>query len=908
MPSSLILVTIVLLVCLAGWWIIVSSKRKAAARAAAEEVKRRLREAANLFIAERLERMKAGIDRVEQLLDLNRGYFADYDLQTWHSAYDALAKELKSFKFEDGWLPEINVHLLGKFLSYVHELDKKRTSFNEAFVRKELASYQDFFSEIEGRSLDQQQRIAIVTDEDNNLIIAGAGSGKTTTIVGKVAYVMQRYGVRPEEILLISFTNKSAFTLASRIGNAVEAKTFHKFGKDIVANVQGSQPAVYESAQMKPFINKTFKALTSEAGYLSKVMEFFIEYMKEPKTPFDFEEQGEYMQFLKDENFRTYKKLPFGDAARVTYRQEIVKSVEECRIANFLLFNRVEYQYEQQYEFETATLDKSPYKPDFSLYSNGKRIYLEHFAVAKNGAVPAFFARQGLSPEQAKHIYWEKIKWARDLHQRNQTTLLETYSYELSGKQFESLLKQKLEQAGIQFHPMTDEERWNLINDAAEEEVKSIITLFLTFIILMKSNNVSIAAVRDRIARMEPGFERNRNSLFLDLTEPLFNRYQEHLKQLKELDFSDMSNMAAKMIRSGQYHQRFKYIIVDEFQDISIGRYQLLAAVKDANPGCKLFCVGDDWQSIYRFAGSDIALFREFKKYFGTTASSKIETTYRFNEPLISMSGGFVMKNPNQSPKKLVQAKDGITSFDFRYSASDSHKDGAAMCAILEELLSNGMAGKHIMVLGRYGFDINRLAGHPSLQLIVRSRESYSGTVLREYAFQPDRWSLLKDQEQIIIKYQRPSDGATIEAEFMTVHKAKGLEADAVIVINCNSGKHGFPSGMSDDRVLNLLLSEADRFVNGEERRLFYVAMTRAKERLYLLADVSYKSKFIQELETESGPEEVEKCPRCKTADIVCKKEGLASNGNKYRFYGCTNFMYGCNFSRTDFENSYTPL
>ncbi|MEB0277190.1 3'-5' exonuclease [Mucilaginibacter sp. 10B2] len=135
-----------------------------------------------------------------------------------------------------------------------------------------------------------------------------------------------------------------------------------------------------------------------------------------------------------------------------------------------------------------------------------------------------------------------------------------------------------------------------------------------------------------------------------------------------------------------------------------------------------------------------------------------------------------------------------------------------------------------------------------------------------------------------------------MKAQFLTVHKAKGLEADIVIIINCNSGKHGFPSEMSDDMVLNLLLSEADQFENGEERRLFYVAMTRAKEKVIFIADSSYKSKFIAELEAESGDSQIKKCPRCKVADLKLKS-GI-TNGKKWGFYSCTNYIYGCDYQQ----------
>jgi DNA helicase-4 len=187
---------------------------------------------------------------------------------------------------------------------------------------------------------------------------------------------------------------------------------------------------------------------------------------------------------------------------------------------------------------------------------------------------------------------------------------------------------------------------------------------------------------------------------------------------------------------------------------------------------------------------------------------------------------------------------------------------------------------KEVLLLGRYGFDLDRVRNDQNVFTIDKQRQILFYKVRLENA--------------------STSETKTITAQFMTVHKSKGLEGDIVIVLNCNSGKMGFPSEMSDDPVLNLLLSESDQYPNGEERRLFYVAMTRAKERLYFIAEASYKSKFIMEFENTTEHSNISKCPRCKTADILLMKTGIAKNGSKYKFYGCSNYQYGCNYNKTE--------
>jgi len=462
--------------------------------------------------------------------------------------------------------------------------------------------------------------------------------------------------------------------------------------------------------------------------------------------------------------------------------------------------------------------------------------------------------------------------------------LIESYSYEMSEDVLFDNLTKNLRTVGIILKPKSPEEIWKIISDAAKEEVNSFLTLLVTFITLMKSNNYSIDDVINKNEQTKEKLLKKRNTLFIKIIKPIFERYENHLSERKEIDFSDMINNATKYIESGKHKRKYSYVIIDEFQDISMGRYQLVKAIQTKNPYCKLFCVGDDWQSIYRFSGSDIALFKEFGNYFGFTVKSKMETTYRFHNPLISLSSDFIQKNQNQSKKEL-RGTSSIrrTDYEIHYSTTDNHDDTLVLKDIFNQLLTTGedVEEKEIIILGRYRIDIDRIKNENSVFRIDKENETISYSIKTE-------------------------EGETkkLKAQFITVHKAKGLEGDIVIVLNCNSGKYGFPSEMTDDQVLNLLLSEVDQFENGEERRLFYVAMTRAKEKVYFIADSYFKSKFITELEVETKQSPNKKCPTCKTADIVLRKTGKAKNGNTYRFFGCTNYLFGCGYTTTEWINN----
>ncbi|MGB4772789.1 MAG: 3'-5' exonuclease [Chitinophagaceae bacterium] len=187
---------------------------------------------------------------------------------------------------------------------------------------------------------------------------------------------------------------------------------------------------------------------------------------------------------------------------------------------------------------------------------------------------------------------------------------------------------------------------------------------------------------------------------------------------------------------------------------------------------------------------------------------------------------------------------------------------------------------KEILLLGRYGFDLDRVRNEENVYTIDRQGQHLS--------------------YKVRLENESSSEIKNLRAQFMTVHKSNWMEGDIVIVLKCNLGKMDFPAEMSDDPVLNILLSESDHYPNGEERRLFYVAMTRVRERFYLIADASYKSKFIMEFENRTANSTLSKCPKCLTADVMVMKTGIAKNGNKYKFYGCTNYQYGCHYNKIE--------
>lgn len=303
---------------------------------------------------------------------------------------------------------------------------------------------------------------------------------------------------------------------------------------------------------------------------------------------------------------------------------------------------------------------------------------------------------------------------------------------------------------------------------------------------------------------------------------PVYEEYTRELEKRKQIDFTDAILKATRLCIE-KHPVNYEYIIVDEFQDISIDRYHFLQALRESKTHAKLFCVGDDWQSIYRFSGSDMALFSKFEDYFGATDIRMIETTYRFGEPLISFSSKFIQRNDVQI-KKNIRPFNKLARTELLFQAYERSQ----YVMTLEGIIKNIPQDKSIFLLGRYSFDDYYLSiGCKS----IKERGNFYYEI----------------------------NGRKIE--FLTVHKSKGLEADYVILLQCNKGLFGFPSQINDDPALQYVLSGADQYPYGEERRLFYVAITRAKIRTFVMYDVHYPSLFVNEfLHSEStGSKQVQR-------------------------------------------------
>jgi len=493
---------------------------------------------------------------------------------------------------------------------------------------------------ISGYYLDNEQQKIVIDESKYLLVVAGAGSGKTLTILGKINYLIKYKNIKPEEILCISFTKKAADSLKEKILNEFNLRlpvyTFHKLSLEI----------------------------------------------------------------LKNENY---------DIADSNLLENII------------------------HEFFVETI------LGFNLYM---KMLLEYFKVK---------VRKNIKNRYLK-FYYKNIK-----------------------------------------------------------EMEALEKLLSTFINLLKCNDYSLKDFPVFLNHAKKTFsykKYKKEKIFLTLALNIYLIYIDYLEKNNEIDFNDMIIKATSHVKKEGITKKYKYIIIDEYQDTSFIRFKLVKELIN-NTNSNLMVVGDDFQSIYRFTGCDLSLFLNFKDYFKEAKIMKIQNTYRNSQELIKVAGDFVMKNKKQVYKNLRSNKKLNNPIQIIYY--DNIKK------IFKELITQIYINtdKPVMVLGRNNKDI--------------------------YLILDDEFKLENDN---IIYKQNPN----IKMYYLTAHKSKGLEEENVIIINLENNLLGFPNQIEDDKILRFVSKNYEKYPYSEERRLFYVALTRTKNYVYLLVPKKNQSIFVKEL------------------------------------------------------------
>lgn len=532
-------------------------------------------------------------------------------------------KDIALFSFDE------SIHKSLKFLQLVVSWSEQHlAAFQKNYIDRQKAVYLDYFQSIESNPLTDRQQTSCITDEQNNLILAGAGTGKTSTMIGRVGYLLKSVQAKESDFLLLAFGKQAADEMKVRIKeklnlSSIRVNTFHSLGLNIITSVESKSPNISELASNETnkqnWTQAQFKLLLAQSDFKLKVQSYSQAYLNSNKD--------------LDGNI-----------------EEISKNLSQLiGLYKLALFDKQQFQHR------------------------------------------------------------------------------------LSKNKDQSQIKSELE-----------------------------------------------------------------------LLSPIYQLYQKHLLDCNEIDFEDMIIKAIQYVESNRFKSNWKHILVDEFQDISEPRARLIKALKTQVSGSSLFCVGDDWQAIYRFTGADISLTTQFASYFGATQITALDKTFRFNNSISAFASKFVMQNPSQLHKEMLTHTQ-VNEPRVTLHQGDSENK---LSHVLADINDNTSSKQSVYILSRYKFNL------------------------------PNRHNL----NQLNVKFKN------LDIKTDTFHASKGKESDHVIILGLNKGKYGFPSQKPIPPLLDCLLPKAEEFQHAEERRLFYVAITRTKHAVHLLSDIKKPSQFITEL------------------------------------------------------------
>lgn len=774
--------------------------------------------------------------------------------------------------------------LAGQFdeAKYIQMVDEH----NRKFIYNKLKELEDYFDHLYDKinpsiKLDLNQKIAILTNEDYNLIIAGAGSGKTTTMIGKIKYLIDQCNVLPDEILTLSFSKKNVEELDEKLNKilnlGVNVQTFHKLGLDIIREKEQINGIIDDSVMYNIFREYFEKVLFQNKKDL-KTMTLFLNCFFNIGSEMDsFDSLQQYHEHICNElrislkgKFELYNEqvIQKRSAYRRTINSEYVRSNEELSIANFLFLNGIDYEYEKRYIHGD---NNKIYRPDFTLKQGENTIYLEHFGINENGTSSYYSVNDTIK-------YNHNINLKKQAHARYGTKLLCTFSKYNDNRPMLLHLQEELQKNGFVFKTKTPEEIFQtLTKTSSDRYFYDYYILASEFLKKFKLYNLNLIDI-DNLVKMTNS---DRTKLFLMTVKPFIAFYQKYSFEHHIIDFDDMIIKSINILNNNQYHpiKTYKYLIVDEYQDISKQRFELIKRLSEYYSSY-IVAVGDDWQSIFSFAGSDVELFTHFQESLGYAEELKIVNTYRNAQELIDIAGEFVQKDDGVIKKDLKATKH-IDKPIVVYSYDDQTDKNLNIAVIVANIIKNLYTqnpNENILLIGRYNHDINKL-------------------------FKTEIFYYYKDR---VVCKECPK----AKISFTTAHKSKGLEDDNVIIINAIDATYGFPSKVKDDPIFDVFPKKEENYAYAEERRLFYVAITRTKNKVYILVPKSKPSPFVLELVKNNHVEfkddiekeysdflDTYKCPKCGNKLIKTHIDNLNS-----LVYSCSSDSELCDFMTTSLQ------
>ena len=740
----------------------------------------------------------------------------------------------------------------------------------QAYAKKKVEFVQEWvaantFPDENGVMLrpDDEQASAIAAVNGHILVVARAGSGKTTMLVNRALFLTKHCRLAPHELLLLAFNRKAALEIRRKLLECLNHEAAAEIAADIAFRTReaggrkGFSKDEVEANAVDAVAAKrgialphvmTFHALAhaivhpeesllyngpdGQEQSLSKVVQQVIDdHLQIPafkekirklmlahfREDWDRIIKGRHDQ-SKEEVLRFRRSLP-----RESLGGEPVKSYGEKVISDFLFENDIAYKYERNHwwnETVNGVKARTNYRPDFTIFKGSPK-------GKASGLIIEYFGLKGSADydemSERKREYWtDKEGW----------TLIEISPVDIAGRHLERVhefLKRRLAENGISCVRLSEDEIWHRVKDRAIDRFTKATE---SFIGRCRSQSVSPADLQARLNSYSP--LSSVEEMFLKLAPDLYDAYLIRLRHANQEDFNGLMQRAASAIEGGQtlFHRKnsstgdivaLRYLCIDEFQDFSELFHQLLSAIRKRTPDVELFCVGDDWQAINGFAGSDLRFFAKFEDYIGQSRRLFISTNYRSSKSIVDVGNALMngLGNPAVAHEKSPGAVLMSDLNDFEPSVIEKHRHpGDIITPAVLRLASKALAkGLEVVILNR----TNRLNWYVE-KLEAKSQDGFLESIRSHFSKE------LRGRINI-----------------STAHKYKGLEKPMVIVLDAVARSYPL---IHPDWIFSRILGDTPEKITEEERRLLYVALTRAKGTLIVFTDGRNKSPFLEEVES----------------------------------------------------------
>lgn len=660
--------------------------------------------------------------------------------------------------------------------------------------------------------LHQSQAMAVAAINGDIQVVARAGAGKTHTLVTRALFLQQHCGMKPNELLLLAFNNKAAKEMKERLckvlkGQLPHVMTFHALayallhpGENLISDDAGE-------LRMSREIQAVIDAHLQSPKFNPMIKQVMLSHFEN-----DWEriEKGGF--YLPIPELIAYRDaLP-----RETLNGEYVKSFGEKLIANTLLRNGVTYKYERNFRWNGVN-----YRPDFTiLFGKNSGVVIEYFGLS---GTPDYDEMS----EQKRQFWAKRPEWK----------FLEFTQYDITARgesSFKALLLSRLNDVGVQTYALSNEEIWELIKRRA---VDNFTKAMRSLVSRCRKRNLSVLAFESLVKNHTPLSETE--ATFLKIGISVYAGYLEKLKANNYEDFDGLMWRAVTELYEGLSEfkrdsgretgdiRNLRFVLIDEFQDFSQMFYEMTQGIRALSPEVQFFCVGDDWQAINGFAGSELRFFENFPDYFKDSRRIVIDKNYRSPRNVVEvgnalMSGLGEPASSNRTDAGLVEYTQ-LNHFVPTTAELNLHDGDELTPAILRLVKRSLDQGYETVILSRrnavtgyvnYTSELyQRLNGLPRFEEHIRS-------------FLPR-----EEREQVTVS---------------TVHKYKGKQKPTVIVLGVNKGNYPL---IHPNWVFLRVFGNNIASIDDEERRLFYVALTRAQEELVIFSsEVRRESPYMDDI------------------------------------------------------------